>query len=214
MAVAQGMAVLTEPVSPTLLGRLCGISASSATGAIDCLRRIRFLDPNGYRHEAVRTAVFEGVASEARGGLHARAAQLLHKEGAAPTTVAWHLIVGEPVEAVWVVPILQEAAEQALLDEDLELAIRFLRAAYDRCHDDRRQTMITSALAKAEWQIDPGAVRRRLPELISAVQEGVLTGRDGMAVVGYALWHGRIADLVAILEGCASTRRPSGPFAR
>jgi DNA-binding CsgD family transcriptional regulator len=198
--IARGLAVLDEPRSASVVGRLFGISANAAQAAMETLEDTGLLDGGAYRHEAARAAVLNGMAPEEYAALHTRAARLLHDDGAPAMAVARHLIAGQPVDAPWVVSVLQDAAEQALFEEELDLAIRFLRMAQQACRDECRQVAITSALANAEWRVDPSAVRRHLPYLTTAVRERRLSTREGNAVVGYLLWHGRLDEALQALE--------------
>lgn len=199
-SVARGLAILGDSGPPSRVGRLVGLTASSVAVAMERLNMTGLLDAGRYRHEKARAAVLDGMDSEEQAEMHCRAAQVLHDDGAASLTVARHLIAGNPVEATWVVPILQEAAEQALFDDEVDLCIQFLRVAHRACRDEQRRISITSALARAEWRVDPSAVRRYMPELTGAVRDGLLAGCDRSAAIGYLMWEGRPNDAVAMLD--------------
>jgi DNA-binding CsgD family transcriptional regulator len=110
--------------------------------------------------------------------------------------------------APWTIPVLREAADQALTGDDLETGIRFLRAAHRMCGDERRRAVIASVLANAEWRIDPTTVQRRLPELRLALRENLLDGRYAIAPLTCLLWQGRVPEALQMLD--ASTQNDHG----
>jgi hypothetical protein len=113
--------------------------------------------------------------------------------------VARHLIsAGRPDES-WVVPVLREAADSALHDNDLNLAVSALRLAHRLSTDDRERATITAALARTEWQYDPAMAGRRLPELLKAAHSGALTGTDAVMTIGHLVWKGEPAQAVTTL---------------
>jgi DNA-binding NarL/FixJ family response regulator len=61
-------------------------------------------------------------------------------------------------------------------------------------------------LACAQWQADPSAAARHLPELARAAQAGYLTERRTAAVIQYLLWDGRADDAREVLDSLARNR--------
>jgi DNA-binding CsgD family transcriptional regulator len=211
LSLARAIAVLDHEVSPAVLGKLVGLNTEAVVRAVDVLNTAGLLDTGRFRHAAARAAVLGNMPPEGRQALHGRAARLLHSEGAAPMVVAGHIMVADRVEAPWMIPVLREAAEHALFDDEVNLGIVFLRLAYDACTNERQRATTMAALARAEWRVDPAAVARRLPELASAVREGYLEGRDAIATIAYFLWCGR-ADEAADTLGHVSDE-PAPPAA-
>src|SRR5262249_10022710 len=64
--------------------------------------------------------------------------------------------------------------------------------------------LITTALACAEWRVNPLAAVRRLAPLRGALTDGTLAGRDLVTFIRYLLWQGKLDDatvkLGALLE--------------
>ncbi|MFG2628152.1 AAA family ATPase [Streptomyces sp. NPDC048473] len=211
LSIARALAVLTgpgspEPASPELLGGLLNVPAGSAAEAVDTLHAIGLLGGGRFRHESARLAVLDGMLPEERARVHGRAAELLHENGAHVTLVARHLIDAEPLDVPWSVPVLQEAADVALRDNDIPSVISFLRRAQRACVDpvgSPRRTKLMTALARAEWQVDPAAVKRHLGELVPAVNKGQVSGQDAITAIGYLLWHGRPEEASESLEALA-----------
>ncbi|MFF5258107.1 AAA family ATPase [Actinomadura viridis] len=118
-----------------------------------------------------------------------------------------------PEAGSWALPVLEEAAEQALADGDLRTALACLRLAHDVCPDEDRRAGVAGALARTEWRIDPTAVHRLLPALLSAAREGRLTGPPAVRLLGYLAWYGRTGEAIDVLgrldgPGAAPARGP------
>jgi DNA-binding CsgD family transcriptional regulator len=199
LALSGAVAVLDEAASPHTLGKLVDLDTASVTQALNALNAIGILGSHRFRHPHARAAVLGHLTPGERQALHARAGRLLHDDGAAATVVARHLIAAEKMDALWTVPVLCEAAEYALLDNDLNLAVSALRLAYQVCADDRGRATIAAALARAEWRYDPAIAARRLPELLSAVRSGILTGWDAITTIGHLIWEGQAKEAVEAL---------------
>ncbi|MFA1538227.1 LuxR C-terminal-related transcriptional regulator [Actinomadura monticuli] len=209
--VAGAVAVLGKPLPPKLLGALLGIDEESAARAVATLTSAHLLDGGRFRHGAARAAIAGYLPAGERATLHLRAARLLRAEGVPAAEVAEHIVAGNHGEdAPWAVPVLQEAAVQALTCDDLETGIRFLRAAHQMCGDERRRAAIAAVLADAEWRIDPTMVRRRLPELRLALREDLLDGRYAIAPLTFLLWQGRVPEALRMLDASARGD-PRGP---
>ncbi|MFE1974781.1 AAA family ATPase [Streptomyces hygroscopicus] len=189
---AQGLAVLGDAGTPALLARLLDIEPPQADHVVEVLTMAGLLADGHFRHPAARAAVLDNIAGKDRTRLHRRAAELLYQEGAQATTVAAHLITCNQTDAPWTVPVLREAAEQALLEDQVEQAVKLLKLAQRNCADPRLRAAVTTLLAEVEWRLNPSAAARLLPELITAVRNGLMAA-DVTAPVGLLLWNGELA---------------------
>ncbi|MFV2176869.1 AAA family ATPase [Actinomadura sp. LOL_016] len=201
--VARAIAVLHKPVSPLLLAGVLDIGVDACRQVVHLLTTAQVLVDGRFRHEAFRAAVLEGTPSSTRRAAHARIADLLHNEGFPAVEVAAHIVAAGRLEAPWVVPILQEAAEHALADDDVTTCIRYLRAAYQVC-DERQRAAVVSMLVDAEWRLDPASVLRRLHEFCIVGDADPGGGYGNFIPAGYLLWHGRVREAMAILDLLAS----------
>nr|WP_246343100.1 LuxR family transcriptional regulator [Actinomadura verrucosospora] len=202
--VARAIAVLNKPVSPPLLAGVLDIDVDACRQVVHMLTTARVLVNGRFRHDAFQAAVLEGTPSSTRRATHARIADLLHNEGSPAAEVAAHIVAAGRLEAPWVVPILQEAAEHALADDDVTTCIRYLRAACQMC-DERQRAAVVSMLVDAEWRLDPAAVLRRLHEFCSDGDAEPAEGSDNFIPAScYLLWHGRVREALAILDLLAS----------
>jgi len=199
LSLAGAVAVLDDAVSERILGKLIGVDPATVAKALARLNEIGILNFLHFRHPRARAAVLGHLTQDDRQALNVRAARSLHEEGAAATVVARHLISAGRLDEPWVVAVLREAADSALHDNDLNLAISALRLAHRLSADDRERAAITAALARTEWQYDPAMAGRRLPELLKAAHSGKLTGADAVMTIGHLVWKGDPAQAMTTL---------------
>src|SRR5215207_209601 len=98
----------------------------------DALADANILDrgrPLQFAHPIVRTAIHVELPPSARAEGHARAARLLHGDGARVETVASHLLETEPDRDAWVLEQLLAAARQAIAEGATDGAGPYLRRA-------------------------------------------------------------------------------------
>ncbi|MFJ9783018.1 AAA family ATPase [Amycolatopsis sp. NPDC101161] len=204
--VARGFALLGDCASPRLLGQLLGIDTASVAQLVAALTETGLLSGNRFRHPATAAAVRRGMSPSDRSALHRCAAELLHGDGVPATTVAGHLLAAPPVREPWVVPVLEEAADEALADDRLPIATEALKLALRLCDDEDRRAVITMKLALAKWRADPVLAARYYPALVDALRRGTLRGRHAAALIRSLLWYGRFDDAVAALDQLAADR--------
>ncbi|WP_188193704.1 AAA family ATPase [Nonomuraea sp. SYSU D8015] len=190
---ARGLAVL-DLEGPAHLHRLLGIDQASADQAARELDRIGVLREGRFRHEEARSAVLSDMDRQERAAMHRRAAKLLHDHGGSRAAIARHLVAALHAPDPWVVPLLQEAATQALLDDEAEFAVDCLNLAVRASDDDRQRMETTLMLARAGWRVNPATVSRHLTMLTLALQEGNLPGHEAPGVVRALLWQGRLHE--------------------
>ncbi|MFE0177294.1 AAA family ATPase [Streptomyces sp. NPDC059002] len=193
------LAVAGPEVTLAELGEVLGSSRESLHRSLRALNESGLLDAGWFRHEAGRVAVLGSMEPADRSRLEARVARVLHEHGAAATVVVQHLIAAETVDAPWALRTLIEAAERALADDEVELALTCLRVARDTCTDPRQSLEIRAALTRAGWRVNPSTVAQHLPELGAAALEGRLGTRDTGELVGHLLWFGQVERALDVL---------------
>jgi DNA-binding CsgD family transcriptional regulator len=130
--VADAVAVLDAHAEARHVAALCGLSLEEVGAAADALARANVLDggrPLRFVHPIVRQAVYGALGWGRRSRLHARAADVLRADQAAPQRVAAHLLLCEPAADSRVAEVLRAAAADALSRGSADLARRFLRRA-------------------------------------------------------------------------------------
>jgi DNA-binding CsgD family transcriptional regulator len=197
--LAQAVAVLDESATSSRLGELLEISPESATRGIDALSASGLLESGHFRHEAARQSVLDHMTADERAEIHARTARILYRTGATPAILAGHLMAAHTLRAQWTVPVLQEAAEQALADGEADRAIGYLRRAERECVNDQQRAAVRFALACANWPIDPECAARYLPELATDARQGRLDSECMAALAYYLLWIGDTSNAAEVL---------------
>ncbi|WAP56094.1 helix-turn-helix transcriptional regulator [Streptomyces sp. S465] len=206
LRIARGIAVLGDARSPRLLGQLLDLSVNTVHQGIQDLHQCGLLEHNAFRDEVARTAVLDAIPATARSTLHARAARLLHTDGASALDVARQLVSARQDAEAWTVPVLREAAEFALVEEELEFALRCLEYAHHACEPGPERTALKARLVGVAWRIGPAAAESHLPELIEGARKGRLAPRDVAPTTSYLAWSGRLdaaADAVCALARSA-----------
>ncbi|MEV3994012.1 LuxR family transcriptional regulator [Streptomyces sp. NPDC049837] len=210
-SAARALAVLADAATLTLVARLLETPERTVAACLEELDATGLLDGGRLRNEGVRAAVLEELSAEEATGLHTAAALVLYENGAEPAAVARHLVAagagGRPPGAAWAVPLLAEAARQALATGGARQAAEFLRTAHRSGSGeggeggDQGPGLLTM-LARAEWETDPAAVVRHLPALErepaarwpdpeEEADAADAVEREGAE--GLLLWHGRPA---------------------
>jgi DNA-binding NarL/FixJ family response regulator len=208
---ARVLAVTEEPLHGALLPQLVDVRSESALQAIDESTSAGLVTGGALRHRLVGRAVLDGMTAEERCRLHRKAACLLHDDGAPPLRVARHLARTDELSEPWMARTLLDAGEQALLDGEVEAALRFLRRANRDCLDECLRARVRSALARAEWRLDPQAAVPHLEGVAIAVRAGHLDSRQAAGPIQYLLWHGQVdkaAELVGHLADRADSADP------
>ncbi|MDF3293303.1 helix-turn-helix transcriptional regulator [Streptomyces silvisoli] len=196
LTVARGVAVLGDASSTALLSRVLEIHAESAEHGIQDLSRCAVLDGGTFRDTSARDAVLAATPADTLSSLHLRAAHLLHKDGASALDVARHLLAARQEVAPEMVPVLQEAAEYALVDDDTEFALRCLELAHGACQVGATRAEIKAKLVSVVWRSCPAAAEKHLPQLTAELEPGRLPRRYLAMSMSYLAWSGRLDDAV------------------
>jgi DNA-binding CsgD family transcriptional regulator len=208
LRLARVIAVLGEPAPHALIGELLGLDVESTTRAIRTATKIGLLDEGQFRHARVRAAVLDGMTAEERAALCERTARALHASGAAPVAVARYAIAANAADASWSVPVLREAAENALEEDDTALALDCCRRAERAGLNETERVAITALLARIQWRLDPAAADRPVADLVMDARAGRLTRRERVSLINYLLWQGRSEEAVELLDRFSATTDP------
>ncbi|MEU8189088.1 AAA family ATPase [Micromonospora carbonacea] len=211
LKAARALAVTDEPLHGALLPQLVDVRAESALLAIDEATSAGLITEGGLRHPAVGRAVLDGTTAEERARLHRLAACLLHEDGESPVLVARHLLRTDSLAEPWMARTLLDAGEQALLDGEVDAALRFLRRAHRDGTDECLRARARSALARAEWRLDPQGAMPHLQGVASAVRAGHLGSTQAAGPIQYLLWHGQIDKAVELVRHLSDRADSSDP---
>ena len=190
------LAILGLPARPALAGRLASLDIGSTMRTLGALRRAGALDTSFTCRPELRTALLDGLEPAERAALHARAASLLMIEGEPALAIADHLVSADMADMAWAVPLLQEAAEQALSGGEVDRALRYLRLAYRTPVAQAQHAATVALLARAEWRVDP----------VLAMRHGTAVAEDALTWVSRLMWFGRACEARQALEQAAKMR--------
>ncbi|MFJ6836181.1 AAA family ATPase [Streptomyces sp. NPDC091209] len=190
LAVARAVAVLGDSGSTHLLSQVAGLHVKATEQALRDLGGCGLLHGAAFRDPAARDAVFEALPPGALSALHQRAARLLHQEGAAALDVARHLLAARRTGEEWAIPVLQEAAEYALVGDERELALQCGELAVASCPEGPRHAALNSRLVSIVWRSSPAAAESHLRQLARELADGLLTDRDLVQTVSCLVWMG------------------------
>jgi DNA-binding CsgD family transcriptional regulator len=196
LEVARAVAVLGEPAELRQVAALEGLDERAAGEAADALAAANILArgrPIDFVHPVVRTAIHAELPPSARADGHARAARLLHDEGARVETVASHLLQTEPDGDPWVLEQLLDAARRSVAQGATEAAGPYLRRAL-------KQDL--SRGERARLLLELGAVEARLsrPAVVDVLREALELADDAHTRGLAAFELGRALVLTLRLE--------------
>ncbi|MCP9207548.1 helix-turn-helix transcriptional regulator [Streptomyces sp. NEAU-Y11] len=210
--LAEGIAVLGASASPDLLARLLGLGPVGIQRGVAALAGAGLIDGLAFRDPCVEAAVLEDMEPGARLDMNRRAAVLLHQGGGATLAVARHLLAAQSADEPWAVPLLRDAAQQALAEDDAPLAVACLELAYAACDDEELRASIRIGTAGIMWRLNPSASERLLEEPLAALRAERLPASHIGRLIELLLAHGRIEEarcaigrLNAVMKSAAPT---------
>jgi DNA-binding NarL/FixJ family response regulator len=204
LRLAKAIAILDDAAAAPLLGEMLDLSGESIAWAIDAATEAGLLKDSCFRHEQVGMAVLNATSQRERDDLHRRAADVLHRRGAPATAVARHMIAAQHADASWSLPVLRDAAEQALETDDIVLAMDCLRLAERVTTDLIQRAAIRSSFVRVKWRLDPAMAEREMLDLLDDAKAGRLDEEHTLALVNYLAWYGKpaeAAELFCQLDG-------------
>ncbi|MGW7370054.1 hypothetical protein ACWGI8_43180, partial [Streptomyces sp. NPDC054841] len=156
---------------------------------------------DGAFRDARSAAAVLGATPDAEAGrLRLRAAELLRGEGASAAKVARQLVRANEPAGSWAVPVLQQAAECALVDGDLDFARGCLALAQESCPDGPERTALKLRLAGVLWRSRPSALNEHLSALLPDMTGERLAPDELVVCVGYLVWLRRVDEAARVLD--------------
>ncbi|MEU2335484.1 AAA family ATPase [Streptomyces sp. NPDC013172] len=200
--LAEALAVLGDGADWHLAAELVELGEATAREHGRRLQRIGVLapgEPTRFEHPLVRAAVTETVGPVEMAAGHARAAELLRREGAADHLVAAHLLLAEPSGDAWRVEALRQAARATRGRGAPETTAAYLRRALREPMSGKERGLLLLELGEDELQFDVGAARHHLTQA-SAVLAEPFSRAHAAYLLANALFIGHEhADAVEVL---------------
>jgi DNA-binding CsgD family transcriptional regulator len=200
--LVQALALLGPGAELRHAAALAELDLTEAAALADSLVDFGVFSSSGpleFVHPVVRTSILEDQQAGARAVLHARAARLLHEEGAAGEVVCAHLMQAAPAGDAWVVEQLLATARAALDQGAPEAAASLLARALSEPPSGSRRVEVFGELGRAEaLGPDPTNAVVHLRAALGAGPDREL--RDELvAELMSVLWHlGRRGELLEL----------------
>lgn len=201
LRLARWTAILGESGTTSMGGCLAGLTDEATSRTLRALDRTGCFADGRFRHPSLRQAALDALAPAERAAMHVEAAARLRTEGVSVLVVVDHLVAaGEPQDP-WMVPTLNEAAEQALSQGRVNQALTYLRLACRIPAPDSHHAVSRALLARAEWRTNPALTMRHGAEVIAALRCGDDPGGPDLpAWAGRLIWFGRENDARTAIE--------------
>ena len=218
LEVARAVAVMGEPAELRQVAALEGIDERAAGEAADALAAANILArgrPLDFVHPVVRTAIHAELAPSARAEGHARAARLLHADGARVETVASHLLETEPDADPWVLEQLLEAARRSVAQGATDAAGPYLRRALKQDLSRGERARLLLELGAVEARLSSPAVVEVLEEALELADDAHTRGSAAFELGRALVLTLRLEDGAAVLErGIEATQEAEPALAR
>ncbi len=213
-ALALALAILGEaPLRH--VRKLASIGPDEAAGAADALFEAGIVRVNGelsYAHPLIRAAIEAQIPPFERAQAHARAAKILHHDGASTAQVAAHLLESEPADGGWAVDVLRDESRRVYSLGAREAAARYLRRALAEPLDDGVRGEILTKLGVAETRaLDPAAAGH-LEEAVRASAKPEARRRALLELGRAQLATGRMEETVEVFEAALAESREDREF--
>ncbi|MFE9425667.1 AAA family ATPase [Kitasatospora sp. NPDC006697] len=190
LCVARAVAALGEHADARNVALLLSTGPDAVQVVVDLLCATGLLEGYRFRLPAAAEAVLSSLDAADRSALHSRVARLLYLDGAPVHQVTDHLMAAGQVDEPWGLSVLRQASEQALAADRVEQSTNYLRLAIRESPDEQERHTLSTALARAEWRVNPAAVTPHLEPLHHNVLGEELDVRDAATVVRHMLWQG------------------------
>jgi DNA-binding CsgD family transcriptional regulator len=199
-ALARAVAVLGDDADPGLAAALAGLDTTAAATAGARLQDAGLLDGQGaaFTHPLLRRAAYDDMAAAERGGLHRRAAALLHSRNGSQA-VAAHLLLAPGAGETWAVDALRAAAAEAERRAAPAIATRLLRRAAQEPPSPEARPEVLAGAALAAARAGEADAPRELEAAIEAATDPLSRARLRLAL-GKA-WFQR-GDMAAAAAAC------------
>jgi len=154
--VARSAAVLGDGADPRAVSALSGLPVGTADQAADALVEGGVLGeglPFRFAHPLVRAAIYDDLATNERGRMHARAAEVLDGLGRDAEASAGHLLRAHPGGEGGRLTLLRNAADSALDRAAPAAAADYLRRALEEGPGEADRRTLLGALGRAQVQL-------------------------------------------------------------
>ncbi|HZE28780.1 MAG TPA: ATP-binding protein, partial [Gaiellaceae bacterium] len=217
-ALARAVAVLGDPVEPTLAAQLAGLNNEEASAAAEALedavifghgRRLAFV------HPLVRSSIYFELSAQERARHHERAAWLLARAETTTDRIAAHLLATHPGGDAETVHMLREAAHGASNRGAPDVAVKYLQRALAEPPPVELEPVLVYELGTAA--LSAGELELATEKLGQASRSlaGRRLGAEAASALGSALFladrpEEAMIDLTALISALPESEREQG----
>jgi DNA-binding CsgD family transcriptional regulator len=212
-SVALAVAVLGDGAALRHVAALAGLPSAQAAEAADTLADMHLLcpgEPLSFVHPLLRQAVEQSISPLARGQDHARAAEILDRDGQSEQVIAPHLLAAPAQANARTVAILRAAARRARASGAVGTAVGLLGRALDEGSREGHADLLAQ-LAQAEVQAGLPQAVARLGEAIEASQDPQRRAELALTLGAAHYRERNYVDAVVVLAGAMLDARHNDP---
>jgi DNA-binding CsgD family transcriptional regulator/Flp pilus assembly protein TadD len=217
-SLARAVAVLGDPVEPTLAAQLAGLDNEEASVAGEALADAMIFGQGrrlGFVHPLVRSSIYFELSAQERARHHERAARLLASAEETTDRIAAHLLATHPGGDAEKVHMLREAAHGARNRGAPDIAVTYLQRALVEPPPVELQPVLvhelgTAALSAGELEL----AIEKLREATRSLADGRLRA-EAASALGSALFladrpEQAMIDLTALISALPESERERG----
>jgi DNA-binding CsgD family transcriptional regulator len=202
-SVALAVAILGDGAALRHVVALSDLPPTEAARAADALAEMHVFtsgEPLSFVHPLIRQAVEQSISPLARGHEHARAAEILDRDGQPEAITAPHILTAPAAADPRAVGILRAAAHAALASGAVNSSVGLLRRALaEGAREDHADLL--AELAQAEVQAGLPQAATRLSDAIDVCQDPRQRAELELTLGAAHYRNGEYADAVMVLAG-------------
>ena len=217
-SLACAVAVLGDPVEPTLAAELAGLDAKETSAAAEALadamifahgRQLAFV------HPLVRSSIYFDLGAQERARHHERAARVLREREATADRVAAHLLATDPGGDAETVGTLREAADGARNRGVPEAAVTYLQRALAEPPPAKLEPVVlqelgTAALTAGKLELAIETLRQSTQTLADGRLRSEAASALGSALFLADLPEEAMTELTALIDALPESEREVG----
>lgn len=184
------MAVLGAASDIEFVAELLETDPDSVRETVTELAAMGMVDGQRLHPPAVAAHLLRAIPADDRANLHTRAAEVLYRNDFPAAAVAAQLVAGGEPRSSWAAQVLVEAADEALVHDDIDGAAQRLELAYRASRRAGARAAIATRLVSVERRVNPSARTRNFARLKAALYTGRVPDTELPTAVLHMLWHG------------------------
>ncbi|MBF6331771.1 LuxR family transcriptional regulator [Nocardia transvalensis] len=190
--VAHAMAVLGIASGVDPVATLLAAEPDEIRGVVAEFTEIGVAAQGRIAHPTLAARILRELPDEERRALHGRAAEVLYRNEFPVSAVAAQLIAAGEARTSWAAQVLVEAADEALINDDIDGAAQRLELAYRASRRAGGRAAIATRLVSVERRVNPSTRTRNFGRLKAALYTGRVPESELPSAVLHMLWHGLV----------------------